>query len=191
MSCFRYLKLGCIDVWEKICNHRWRSILCALCSIAGIVTGIVLFNIGKDGWWYENRVAYANRLFNGGFSLFFFFLLWTLVFYFCLIFSNIYPATRFINCIILFVACLYCGANTAAVIVCWSVWGILFCIIVTVAEVISYFLACLVAFCEPSSCRTLRETFCDLRPCAKILTVAFIVKFIGFFIILRLITAII
>ena len=191
MSCFRYLKLCCIDIWDKICNCKWRSLICALSAIAGIVVGVVLFNVGKNGWWYDNRIAYAYRLFNGGFSLFFFFLLWIVVIYLCLIFININPATKFLNCVILFVTCLYLGANTAAAIICWSVWGVLFCIFVTVAEVISYYLACLVALCEPSSCRTLRETFCDFKHCATILTVAFTVKIVGFFVILRLITAVI
>ena len=191
MSCFRFIRLSCIDIWDKICNHRWKSLLCALCSIAGIIVGVVLFNVSKDGWWYENRIAYAERLFCGGFSLFFLFLLWTVILYFCLIFSNIHPATKFLNCVILFVCCLYCGANTAAAIVCWSVWGVLFCILVTVAEVISYYIVCFVALCEPSSCRTLRETFCDFRQCATILAVAFVVKIVGFFIILRIITAVI
>ena len=159
--------------------------------MAGIVVGVVLFNVGEYGWWYANRISYADRLFNGGFSLFFFFLLWTVIFYLCLVFCNIHPATKFLNCVILFVACLYAGANTAAAIICWSVWGVLFCILVTLEEVIAYFIVCFVAFCEPSPCRTIRETFCDLRQCLAIIAFAFVVKIIGFFVILRLITAVI
>ena len=191
MGCFRYLKFTCIDIWEKMCNHKWKSLICALSAIAGIIIGVVLFNVSKYGWWYGNRIAYAERLFNGGFSLFFFFLLWMTILYFALIFSNLHPATHFLNCVLLFVCCFYVGANTASTIVCFSVWGVLFCILVSVAEVISYYLVCLVAFCEPSSCRTLREAFCDFRQCATILAVAFVVKIIGFFVILRLITAVI
>ena len=191
MSCFRYLRYTCIDIWDNICNHKWRSLICALSAIAGIVVGVVLFNVSKDGWWYDNRIAYAEKLFNGGFSLFLFFLLWYVILYLCLIFSNISPVTKFLNCVLLFVCCFYCGANTAATIVCWSVWGVLFCIFVTVPEVIGYYLVCCVAFCEPTSCRTLRETFCDFRLCIIILTAAFIVKIVGFFVILRIITAVI
>ena len=191
MGCFRYLKLNCIDIWDKICNNKWRSLLLALCSVVGVVIGVVLFNVSKDGWWYCNRVDYAERLFNGGFSLFLFFLLWTSVFYLCLLFCNIIPATKFLNCVLQIVVCLYVGANTAATIVCFSVWGVLFCIFVSVEEVVFYYVACLIAFCEPSPCRTFRETFCDLRQCAAILTAAFIVKIVGFFVILRLLTAII
>ena len=191
MSCFRYLKLTCIDIWDDICNHKWRSLLCALFAIGGVVVGVVLFNVDKFGWWYNNRIVFAEKLFNGGFSLFFLFLLWTVILYLCIIFSNIHPATKFLNCVILFACCLYCGANTAAAIACWSVWGVIFCICVTVEEVIGYYIACLVAFCEPSFCRSLRETFCDFRQCAAILTVAFIVKIVGYFVILRLITAVI
>lgn len=172
-------------------NHKWRALICALCAVVGIVIGVVLFNIGKYGWWYENRVTYAEKLFNGGFSLFFLFLLGTVLFYICLVLCNVYPQTKFLNCILLTVSCLYVGANTVATITCWSVWGVLFCIFVSVEEVIFYFLTCLVCFCEPESCRSIRETFCDLRQCLAILAVAFVFKIIGFFVILRLITAVI
>ena len=191
MGCFRYLRTNCIDIWEIMRCHRWRSLICALSAIVGIVIGVVLFNVSKYGWWYGNRIAYAERLFNGGFSLFFIFLLWTAIFYLCLVFSNIYPVTKFLNCVVLFVSCLYVGANAIATIVCWSVWGVLFCIFVALEEVIFHFLACLVAFSEPSSCRTVREAFCDFRPCLRILFIAFVVKIVGYFVILRLITAVI
>ena len=191
MSCFRYFKSTCLDIWVKLCNNKWRSVFCALSAIAGIVVGVVLFNVNKYGWWYGNRIVYAEKLFYGGFSLFFIFLLWTVIFYLCLVLCNINPVTRFLNYVLLFLSCFYCGANTAAVIVCWSVWGVLFCIFVTVAEVISCYLVCFVAFCEPALCRTWRETFCDFRQCASILVAAFIVKIVGYFIILRLITAVI
>ena len=191
MGCFRYLKTTCIDIWENICNHRWKSLIVVLFAIAGIVVGVVLFNVSKYGWWYGNRIAYAERLFNGGFSLFFFFLLWSVVLYFILIFSNIHPSTNWLNCVILFVCCFYAGANTTATITCFSVWGVLFCIFVTLPEIIGYYIVCFVAFCEPSSCRTFRETMCDYRQCAIILAFAFVVKIIGFFVILRIITAVI
>ena len=191
MGCFRYIKLTFIDIWDKICHNRWRSLLCGLSAIAGIVVGVVLFNVNEYGWWYANRIAYAEKLFYSGFSLFFIFLLSSAIFYLCLLLCNINPVTRFLNYVILFLACFYCGANTAAAIVCWSVWGVLFCILVTVWEVASYFIVCLFAICEISACRTFRETFCDLRKCLSLLVVAFTLKIIGFFVILRLITAVI
>lgn len=191
MSCFRYLRLTFLDIWEKICIYKWKTLICVLSAIAGIVVGVVLFNVGKYGWWYNNRISYAEKLFYGGFSLFFGFLLWNVVLYLCIIFSNIIPATNFLNCVILFVSCLYASANTAAAIVCWNVWGVLFCILVTVVEIVGNYLTCFVAFCEPTTCRTLRETFCDFKQCATILCVAFIVKFLSFFVILRVITTVI
>lgn len=191
MRMLHLLKRGCDDVWDKLCNHKWKSIICTLTAIAGIVVGVVLFKVFSYGWWYYNRCDYAVRLFNGGFSLFFSFLLWTAVFYLCLVSCNLIPQTRFLTYVALFIACLYCGANTAATIECWSVWGILFAVLVTLFEVIGYYLACLVVCCEPSACRSFRESVCDTKQSLAILCTAFIVKIICFFVILGILTAVI
>ena len=191
MGCFNFLRCYCDDVWDRLRNNKWKSILTALVCIAGIAVGAVLFNVFKYGWWFANRVNYAEKLFQGNFALFFSFLLWTAAFYVCMLLCNLVPATRFLNYVLLFVACLYCGANTAAVIYCWTVWGVLFAIFATLWEVIGYFLACITTCSEPSSCRKLNEAFCDFKSTLVVLCVAFIVKIIGFFVILKIITAII
>ena len=191
MGLFRLVKRGCQDLWDKLCNHKWRSIICALVAIAGIVVGVVLLKVFRYGWWYNNRCDYALRLFEGGFSLFFFFLLWTAVFYLCVVGCSVVPQTKFLLYTLLFVACLYCGANTAAAIVCWSVWGVLYTILVTLFEVVGYYLATLVACCEPTSCRNFKESLCDTKQSLAVLAVAFFVKIICYFVILRILTAVI
>ena len=191
MGCLRLLKRTCEDTWEKLCNHKWRSILTALLCVAGIAVGVAFFSAFKYGWWFANRIEYAEKLFKGSFSLFFSFLLWGAVFFLCILFCNLVPSTRFLTYVLLFVACVYCGANTAAVIFCWTVWGVLFAIFVTLWEVIGYYLACIAACSEPACCRKFREAFCDFRQCLIILCVAFVVKIIGFFVILKIITAVI
>lgn len=191
MGLILILKRGCEDIWDKLCNHKWKSLICALIAIAGVVVGVALFKAFSYGWWYNNRCNYAIRLFNGGFSLFFSFLLWTMVFYLCIVCCNIIPQTRFLTYILLFVACLYCGANTAAAIVCWSVWGILYAVLITFFEVIGYYLACLAVCCEPLTCSSLRESISDTKQSFAVLCIAFVVKIICFFVILRLLTAVI
>ena len=191
MGCFRLITNYCEDVWDRLRNNKWKSILTALVCVAGIALGAVLFNVFKYGWWFDNRVSYAEKLFQGSFSLFFSFLLWTAAFYFCMLLSNLIPATRFLNYFLLFVACFYCGANTAAAIYCWTVWGVLFAIFATLWEVIGYYLACIATCTEPTGCSKLNEAFCDFKPTLAVLIVAFLIKIIGFFVILKIITAII
>lgn len=191
MGSFHFIKSNWEDICSRVRDHKWKSIFTALVCVIGIVVGAVLFNVFKYGWWFDNRVNYAEKLFQGSFALMFSFLLGTAIFYLCMLLCNMVPATRFCNYILLFVACLYCGANTAAAIYCWSVWGILFAIFATLWEVLGYYLACVTACAEPASCRKLNEAYCDFKPVLMVLIAAFVVKIIGFFIILKIITAII
>ena len=191
MGCFHSLKRHCEEIWDKLCNRKWKSILTALVCGAGIAVGVTFFYVFKYGWWFENRIEYAEKLFNGGFSLFFSFLLWSAIFFLGILLCNLLPSTRFLTYVLLFVACLYCGANTAAAIYCWSVWGVLFIIFATLWEVLGYYLACISACSEPACCRKFTEAFDDFKQCLGILCVAFFVKIIGFFVILKIITAVI
>lgn len=191
MKIFRKVKFTLEDVWQKICVHKWISLACALVATAGLVLGIVFVNAFRYTWWFENRCNYAYSLFEGGFGLFFAFLFWTAVFYLCIAFCNMFPRTKYLACAALFVACLYCGANTAAAVICWSVWGILFACLVSLAEVLGYMVAALLVCCEPSACRTFKEACCDSKQSFKVLLAAFSVKIVSFFIILRILTAVI
>ena len=191
MRLFRTCKLVWEDSWQKLCHNKWKTICCALVAVAGVVVGVVLTNVFRYSWWFENRCEYASKLFDGGFGLFFSFLLWTAVYFLCLAMCNVFPSTKYLSCAALFAACFYCGANTMAAILYWSVWGVLFALLVTAVEVVGYFAACLVTCCEPSCCRTLKEAFCDAKLCFWVLAAAFLVKIVSFFVILRIITAVI
>ena len=191
MRIFTKIKFSVEDLLQKICVNKWKSIVCAVAAIAGLVVGAVFVNVFSYSWWYENRCNYAYSLFEGGFGLFFSFLLWTAVYFLCLAMCNVFPSTKYLSCAALFAACFYCGANTMAAILYWSVWGVLFALLVTAVEVVGYFAACLVTCCEPSCCRTLKEAFCDAKLCFWVLAAAFLVKIVCFFVILRIITAVI
>ena len=179
------------ELWHKICECRWKALLCAVISVAGLVVGIALFRVFRYSWWYCNRCAFAEKLFAGGFSLFFLFLLGTVLYYLCIVLCNLIPQTRFLNLMLLFVVGFYCGANTAATVECWSVWGVLYAIFVTLPEIIVYTLTSFLACCEYPARRRLKESFFDFRQCLLTLSVGFVVKFINFFVILRIITAVI
>lgn len=185
------MKLCCEDIWQQACNHKWKTLVCLLVAVVGTAVGVVLLNVFKYTWWYFNRCEYATKLFDGGFGLFFSFLIWTTIFYFVLICCNLLPQTKYFVFLPLFVAALYCGANTAAAIECWSVWGILFAILVTSVELCGYFIAVVCCCSLPATCRTFRESFCDARLSLKVLLAAFLIKNIMFFAILRILTSII
>ena len=191
MGFFCRLKRYFEDLWHRICECRWRALFCAAIAIVGVIVGVALFKAFSYSWWFYNRCAFAEKLFAGGFSLFFFFLIGSLAYFFCLVFCNLIPQTRFLVYVLLFVAGFYCGANTAATIECWSVWGVFYAILITVPELIAYTLATFLASCEYPSCRRFREAMRDFRQCMFILAVGFVVKIIAFFIILKIITAVI
>ena len=179
------------DLWSKICECRWRALLCVAIAVSGVAVGVALFKAFNFTWWYYNRCAFAEKLFEGGFSVFFFFLFGSLAYFLCIVLCNLIPQTRFLNYFLLFLAGFYCGANTAAAIECWSVWGVLFAILVAAPELIAYTLASFFAACEYPSCRRFKEALCDFRHCIYILVIGFLVKILMFFVILKIITAVI
>ena len=191
MGIFCRIKRYFEDLWAKICEHRWRALACAAVAIIGVSVGVALFKVFNYTWWYFNRCAFAETLFAGGFSLFFFFLIGSLVYFLCTILCNLVPQTRFLCWLLLFIAGFYCGANTAATIECWSVWGVFFAILVALPEIIIYALASFLACCEYPACRRFRECWRDFQPCLLILAVGFVVKLVTFFVVLKIITAVI
>lgn len=191
MGIFRLIKIQFEDTWQKICSHWLKTLTCIVVALSGVIVGVVLFNIAPYSWWYFNRYTYAEGLFNGGFALLLSFVVSALFFYFCIVLCNLVPFTRYLSQIVLFVACLYCGANTAAAVVCWSLWGVMFAIFATFIEVVGYCLCCAVSLCEYPACRTLKEAFCELKICFWVLILALMLKIVGFFVILKILTAII
>ena len=191
MGFFCKIKRHFEDLWCKICEFRWRALLCVAIAVAGVSLGVALFNAFSCSWWYYNRCAFAEKLFEGGFSLFFFFAIGSLVYFLCIVLCNLIPQTRFLNYLLLFAAGFYCGANTMATIACWSVWGVFYAILVALPEIITYALASFLASCEYPSCRRFRESVSDFRCCLLVLTVGFVVKIFCYFVILRIITAVI
>ena len=191
MKLFRKIKLTCEDIWQQACDHKWKTLICALVAVVGTVVGVALFKAFEYSWWYLNRCDYATKLFEGGFGLFFSFLIWSAAFYILLLCCNLVPQTKYLAMVLLFVACFYCGANTAATVTYWSVWGILFAILVTLVEIIGYMFSVLCSCCMPSACRTIRESFCDTKRSFHIIIAAFLLKTVMFFVILRLLTSVI
>ena len=191
MKTFRRIKICFEDIWQKLCVCKWRAIICGGVALVAVVLGAVFVNIFQYSWWYSNRCEYALKLFEGGFGLFFSFLLWTAAFGAGILLCGLLPKTKYLSCVVLFVACFYCAANTAAAILCWSVWGVLFAVLVSFVEIASYFLSCFLTCCVPSCNRTFKEALCDSQDALFVLAVGFIVKILCFFVILRFLTAVI
>ena len=191
MGIFCRIKRYFEDLWAKICECKWRALASVAVAVIGVAVGVALFKAFSYSWWYFNRCAFAESLFDGGFSLFFFFLVGSLVYFLCIVVCNLIPQTRFLSWLLLFIAGFYCGANTAAAIECWSIWGVFFAILVALPEIVAYTLASFLALCEYPACRRFRESWHDFQPCLLILTVGFVVKIVTFFVILKIITAVI
>ena len=191
MSFFCRIRRYFEDLWHKICACRWKALLCVVIATLGVAVGVALFKAFAFSWWYYNRCAFADKLFMGGFSIFVLFVIGSLVYYLVIVSCNLIPQTRFLNFVLLFVAGFYCGANTAATIECWSVWGVLYAILVALPELITYILASFLASCEYPACRTFRESLCDFRHCLLILGIGLAIKTLTFFVILQIITAVI
>ena len=191
MGIFCRIKRYFEDLWAKLCERRWQALFCVAVAVLGVTVGVILFKTFSYSWWYCNRCAFAETLFAGGFSLFFYFLVGSLAYFLCIVLCNLVPQTRFLNYLLLFVAGFYCGANTAACIECWSVWGVFFAILVALPEIVAYTLASFLAACEYPACRRFKESWCDFQPCLLVLAVGLAIRIITFFVILKILTAVI
>ena len=191
MGFFCRIKRYFEDLWHRICECKWKAVLTSAVAIAGVAVGVALFVAFRYSWWYFNRCAFAEKLFVGGFSIFLLFVISAMLYYACIVLCNLIPQTRFINFVILFFAGFYCGANTAAVVESFTVWGVIYAILVALIELIGCSLASFLASCEPAACRRLKESWCDFRASLQALVVCLITKIFTFFIILKLLTAVI
>ena len=191
MGFFCRIKRYFEDLWVKICERKWHAIACVAVAVVGIAVGVALFKAFSYSWWYFNRCAFAETLFAGGFSLFFFFLISACAYFLCIVLCNFVPQTRFLNYFLLFLAGFYCGANTVATIECWSVWGVFFAILVALPQIASFTLATFLAVCEYPACRRFRESCRDFHHCLVILAIGFVVQILTFFVILKVLTAVI
>ena len=191
MGFFCRIKRNFEDLWAKICERKWRALICVAIAVIGIAVGVALFKAFSYSWWYFNRCAFAESLFMGGFSLIFFFLIGACAYFFCIVLCNLIPQTVFLNYLVLFIAGFYCGANTAATIECWSVWGIFYAILVALPEILCYTVASFLAACEYPSRRRFGESCRDFHNCMVILAIGFAVRILTYFVILKTITAVI
>lgn len=191
MGIFCKIKRYFEDLWAKICQCRWKALLCAVIAIAGVGVGVAFCKAFQYSWWHYNRLAFSETLFIGGFSLFFFFLITALAYYVCIVLCNMLPQTRFLVFVLLFVAGFYCGANAMACIESWSVWGVFFALLVTLPEILACTTASFLAYCEYPAYRRFKESWCDFRPCLVVLAMGLVVRIITFYVILKILTAVI
>ncbi len=191
MRTIQKIKYALDDMWQQACAHKWCTLISIACAVVGIVLGAVLVSVFRYSWWFDNRYQYAVRLFEGGFGLFFSFLAGFGLFYVVAVCCLMLPQTKPLCYVVLTACCFYCGANTAAAIIFSSVWGILYAVIVSLGEVVCYVAANILLCGAPCERRTLREAFCDSRGAFWALCIAFAAKFVCFFVVLRILTALI
>ncbi|MCM1533484.1 MAG: hypothetical protein NC099_02405 [Corallococcus sp.] len=165
--------------------------LCAIVCALGIVVGVALYCAFKYGWWYYNRYCFADLLFGGGFKPFLVFAAHYAIMFLLFSLCNMFKRTRWLSYLFTFVYCLYCGANTAALIEYAPLWGILYIILIAVEETFILSVSCFMCCCEEPMRRSFIESVRDLKLVVFVLITGFIYKIISFFVILKLLTALI
>ena len=191
MKCISLLKNFCQDIKYKICANKLKMLLCGIISLVGVVLGFVLLHVFSYTWWYSNRCTYAEKIYGGGFSLVFDFLLGYAIFYLATVICNLSPKARFLVFVVLLVGCLYCGANAAAVISIWTVWGVMYAAFAMAVQLAGFCLCSFAICCMPSACQSFGEIIRDTKSALLIIVASFIVKILGFFVILKILTAVI
>lgn len=177
------------DIVNKLRACKWKAVLCAVLSVVGLVLGIVLFRLANYNWWYTNRCDYAQTLVYGNFGAAISFVIQYAVLFTITLICNMYPPVRFLLYVEYFVFMLYCGANIAALIVCFGILGVLYTILVAIAEVVAVYLIFFLCACECACRRTFKEAFCDMKYALYMFICLLIAKIICIFVVLRLITA--
>lgn len=177
------------DLKCRLCACKWRAIFCGIICLLGIVLGAVLFNISQYNWWYSNRCSFAEQLVNGGFGVLLSFAISSAILFLLLTLCSMSFGTHFLVYFVLATFSFYCGANSAAIIICYGVFGIIYVLLVATIEIIGLFVVCFLCICEKSCRRTFCEAFRDLKPCLFVILITLLAKIISFFVILRLITA--
>ncbi len=191
MGFIHYIKNTVYDIGYKICAYKWRFIMCAVFCVAGIACGIAFFYAFQYGWWYFNRCEFANKLMAGGFSAFLLFLLSYLVLYLILILCNMLKETYWLCCVATFIACLYVGATVVALFTVSVIWGVLFVILIALEDIAVYCMSCFVCLCEKPICRKFDEAVRDFHQVGILLALGFIYKIVAFFVIMKILTAVI
>lgn len=177
------------DIFNKLRAYKWKAIFCAITAIVGLILGIVLFNLADYNWWYSNRCNYVQTLVCGNLGTLISFIIIYSIFFVILLVCNMYPLVRFLIYIEYLIFMLYCGANIAALIVCFGILGALYIIIVAIMEIIGIYFVFFICACECACQRSFKESFFDLKCALYLLIGVLVIKIMCIFIILRLITA--
>ncbi len=191
MSNFCFIRYLLDDIWHKIVCNRFKAIICSIIAVAGVAVGVAFFCAFNYGWWYWNRCNFAQKIFEGGFGVLIIFLISYILIFICIALCNMLACTKYLSCFVIFISALYCGANTAALIVCSTVWGVLFAVLISLAEVLILAVTCFLSCCEISMKRSFCESLRDFKSVAFVLTVGFIYKIFAFFVVLKILTAVI
>lgn len=191
MGFIHYFKNSVDDIVCNICANKWRFIFCSIVCLLGAACGIALFYAFQYGWWYFNRCDFANKLMEGGFTILLVFIGTTALSYLCIILCNILKETCRLSCVVLFVSSLYLGATAVALITMSIMWGVLYIIFIAIEDFAINCFTCFVCCNEKPICRRFPEAVCDLKQAALVMAVGLIYKIIAYFVILKILTAVI
>ena len=191
MGFFVSIKYKFCDIFCKVRERRWTFVFCAAVTLIGFILGIVFFCISNYGWWYYNRCSYASKLPEAGFGVFMSYLFACVVLYLLYALCNMTRVTHYLTFFVNLVACIYCGATTAAVFVYSTVWGIMYVITLVLIWLTTMCFAYFCCMIEPPVCRSFTESICDSKELQFVLFVGFVCKIISMFVILKILTMLI
>ena len=179
------------DLRQQLCANKFKFVICLLASLAGIGVGIGFFYAFQCGWWYFNRISFADKLIQGGFGVFLLFLFTTALIYLGLVLCSLFKGTHYLSLFTVFVASFYCGATIVALFTLSVMWGVLYIAFIALENIIIWSAACFACLCEKAICRTFRESVCDCKTSATILIIGLIYKILAFFVVIKLLTSVI
>lgn len=179
------------DVSVRFRTERPKVLLCAFVAVCGIVLGIVAYNLAQYSWWGTNRCDYAYKLLYGGFfAMLLSYVLCAAVISFALCCSAWWNA-RWLCVVVAFAVSFYFGANCCAVCAYSGFLGVLYAVLLLLAEEAINLLTCFWVFSEFCCCGNLRQAFQCVKLPIFLQIASIFVKLFIIFALLRTLTALI
>ena len=181
-----------VHTWQDtvFCLQRngKRTLINVLLWVAFVVLGIVVCVNSRGSWWYCNRFDYCHTIVHGGFGKIFAIFFADLLLC-CILVVVVALESKWVVYLLECVLCFYFGANAFVCVAEFSLLGILFLVVYFVTTILGMLLmACIAKQNQWYFCKKL---FDDCKQLVLTTFVLFLLQFVGLFLFLGVITALI